>query len=185
MLQGSIQPFLTAPGIRFNDSVFTEPVRIAGWIPPSCAGIMAILARDPNWAPKPFQPLYFGEFGNNGAHAFVLAALAGSSPGADLFVSVLPMPFSTTAQRHEIRNALISAYNPICQANSPGASTAELARKLDELESRQKEQNAQILALLSHVNKSFEPQPAGPRRSIGFLPPALLSEPAPATGIGS
>jgi hypothetical protein len=41
---------------------------------------------------------------------------------------------------------------------------------LDDLETRQHEQNAQILALLSHMARLFEPQPVGPRRPIGFRP---------------
>ena len=154
--------YLPAPGIRFNDCMFTEPVRLADWTPPSHPGIVAILARDSRWAPKPFQPLYFAEFGNDRRR---LAAPLGS----DLHAAVLPMPFSTTAQRRAVRNHLIAAYNPVCQtANMPSA--AELAQRLDVLEARQSEQHAQILSMLSHLCKLFDPQPVAPRRTIGFQP---------------
>jgi hypothetical protein len=95
-----------------------------------------ILASDPNWAPKPFRALYFGEFGNNAQE--VLSAsdrdrirLAGATRGESLLVSVLPMPFSTTAQRSEIRNQLVWAYNPVWQVNAIPPASSELTRKLE------------------------------------------------------
>jgi hypothetical protein len=33
-----------------------------------------------------------------------------------LYVSVLPMPFSTLAERRNLREELIAAYNPPCQS---------------------------------------------------------------------
>jgi hypothetical protein len=171
MLLGS---YMLAPGIRFNDCVFTEPARLDGWIPPGCAGLFGIFVADPNWAPKPFQPLYFGEFGNNTSASALLAdcqsALA-DSRGKVLMVAVLAMPFSTTSQRLALRNELIWAYNPPCQSNGHTPPRADLARKLDELEKRHQEQTAQVMLLLANVNRIFEPQPEQPRRrSIGFLP---------------
>jgi len=154
--------YLLAPGLRFNDFLFTEPVLLRCWMPPTHAGILAVLVRDPRWAPKPFQPLYFGEFGND-AHRPAMAL------GDNLFISVLPMPFSTAAQRRAVRNELIASYNPVSQLGSE-ASLGELARRVDQIEARQHEQHAQILGMLSHLCKLFEPQPVGPRRPIGFLP---------------
>jgi hypothetical protein len=123
------------PGIRFNDCIFSEPVPLANWIPPGCGGIVAVLAHDPNWAPRPFRALYFGEFGNDSAR------IAG---GNHLFVSVLPMPFSTSAQRRVFRDELISGYNPSCQASSD----------IGKLFERQ----------------TVGPEPVAPRRPIGFMP---------------
>ena len=156
------------PGIRFNDWVFTEPARLFEWRQPACAGLFVILAKQAQWAPKPFQPLYFGEFGNNGHNTL---ALDGWAPGGmdTLFVATLPLPYSTTAQRCTLRNELIRAYNPIAQAGGARASHQELARKLDAMEVRQQEQNEHILALLQQLNGIFGPQPAPPRRPIGFL----------------
>lgn len=160
--------FWVAPGLRFNDCVFSEPVRLAQWLPPACAGIAVVLARDPEWAPKPFRPLYFGEFGNDARRPAECGRWARPAVG-DLYISILPMPFSTSAQRRALRNELVSAYNPICQATGT-PSADELARKLDDLETRQQEQNAQILALLSHIARLFEPHPVAPSRPIGFRP---------------
>ena len=162
--------YLVAPGLRFNDCVFSEPVPFAEWLPPACGGVAAVLARDPNWAPKPFRPLYFSEFGNDARRSLGNVPLPAAA--GNLYVAVLPLPFSTAAQRRALRQEFIAAYNPICQAQGT-PSADELARKLDEIESRQQEQNAQITALLSHLAKAFEPQPAPPHRPIGFLPSPL------------
>ena len=159
------------PGVRFNDCLFSDPAPLPSWRPPGCAGLVAVLARNPQWSPKPLQPLYFGEFGNDAAPRTSLPANA----GRDLLVSVLPMPYSTTAQRRALCNELIAAHNPVWQANGTVASTATLARKIDELEARQQEQSQQILALLAHIGRLLAPEPASPRRPMGFL-----SELAPA-----
>jgi len=156
-----MNPYLAAAGIRFNDFVFSEPKRLVEWTPPKCAGICAILARDSNWAPKPFQPLCFLEFGNNAD----LRRLARIPNTGALFVAALPMPFSTTAQRTEIRNELVGAYNPPWQAAAGAALPDELAHKLHELR-----------FLLAGIDRLFEaPSEAPPRRAIGFVP-----QPAPA-----
>ncbi|HEV3196652.1 MAG TPA: hypothetical protein VGZ73_02065 [Bryobacteraceae bacterium] len=175
----SLGSYLPAPGIRFNDCVFTEPTRLDGWTPPLCAGLFGIFVADPNWAPKPFQPLYFGEFGNNAPASRLLGecrSLIAVSRGKTLLVSVLPLPFSTTSQRCALRSELISAYNPLCQAGGSSTSPMDLAHKLDEIEKRHQEQTAQVMLLLASVNRIFGPLPEPPpRRGIGFLPP---SEPA-------
>jgi len=164
---------LIAPGIRFNDCVFSEPRHVGGWMPPKCGGIFVLLVSDFNWAPRPFQPLCFVEFGNNsrenslaGHHAGL--AVPGISEG--VFVAVFPMPFSTTAERCAVRNQLVWAYNPVWQANGNPAIPMELARKVDELEKKHEEQTTEIRLLLESIRKFFEPQPEPPRgRPIGFL----------------
>jgi hypothetical protein len=113
------QPYSTPSGIRLNDCLFSEPVALAGWTPPQFAGISAVFVRDPNWAPKPFQPLCFSEFGNNAPHSAWLDnydELLRAAQGRELLVAVCPIPFSTTAQRRAVRDELISAYNPVCQS---------------------------------------------------------------------
>jgi hypothetical protein len=173
--------YVIPPGVRFNDSLFSEPVQFADWRPPLCAGIAAVLVRNPQWAPKPLQPLYFGEFGNDASRA---ASLPANIRREDLLVSVLPMPYSTAAQRRALCNELIAAHNPACQANISVISAAELARKVDDLELRQQGHNQQILSLLAHIGKLLEPQPVGPRRPIGFLP-QLAPAGVPSTETGS
>jgi hypothetical protein len=133
-------------GIRFNDCMFSEPVPAAQWTQPRYAGLFAVLVNDPDWAPKAFRPLHFGEFGNNSCLAALpldYALLMATAQGRNLYVAVLPMPFSTTAQRRELRNELVWAYNPECQ-------TGETAP--------------------ANINQSFQPLPEMQRRRIGFMP---------------
>jgi hypothetical protein len=100
---------MVASGIRFNDCSFSEPTRLTDWTPPRFPGILAILAADANWSPRPFQPLDFVEFGNNADFTTFLRAANRNM----LFVAVLPMSYSTTAQRCAVRGELIRAYNPM------------------------------------------------------------------------
>ncbi len=116
-------------GIRFNDCYFSEPVRFVGWTPPKCAGLFAVLVPDPNWAPKPFRPIYFGEFGNNTpAPGPEAAHLQDGGETAALLVVFLPLPFSTTAQRQALRHELVSAYHPACQGEEATGLQAALNR---------------------------------------------------------
>jgi hypothetical protein len=130
-----------AAGIRFNDCYFTEPTRLTDWAPPRFTGLFVILARDPHWAPRSFQPLCFGEFGNNtpdplGSSGY--AWLRASEQRRSLFVSVLPMPFTTSTQRTALRDNLIAAYNPAWQRSAESAApsaplqtrTAPLRRRI-------------------------------------------------------
>jgi hypothetical protein len=136
---------------------------------------------DPNWAPKPFQPLCFGELGNNGRQPLLysdFARLVATAGSRTLLVSVLPMPFSTTAQRWALRDELISAYNPTCQIGGGHTTSSDLAHRMDELERQNRDQSAQVLLLLSNLNRIFEPQTLPARRPIGFLPE---STPEPAS----
>jgi len=168
--------YFNPPGIRFNDYLFTDPVPFLNFRPPGLAGVAVVMARNPQWSPKPLQPLFFSEFGNNAANGALpqLPAQAGSQ---DLYISVLAMPYSTASQRRAACKELIVAYNPAWQANGSSASAAELAHKVEELEARQQEQSQQILSLLTYISKLFEPLPVAPRRPIGFLPlePAIES----------
>jgi hypothetical protein len=125
--------------------------------------------------------LYFAEFGNDATRDTSLPIVARPH---DLLVSVLPMPYSTAAQRRALCSELISAHNPACQTNGTMVSAAELARKVDALEARQQEQSQQILSLLAHLGTLFGPQPVGPRKPIGFLS-QLTPSPAQATESGS
>jgi hypothetical protein len=157
-------------GIRFNDCFFGEPVPFANWTPPGCASLYAILVTDPNWAPRPFQPLYFGEFGNNTSLTAAQREITNLVPAPrreTLFIAVLPLPFSTTGQRWLVRNELIWAYNPPCQVERAHSQPAELVAKLEELERRHQEQAAELRLLFARGFLSPKPQP---RRRIGFLP---------------
>ena len=120
-----------------------------------------------------FNPLYFGEFGNNAplpALGLDYPRLVAAAKARTLLVAVLPMPFSTTAQRRELRNELVSAYNPECQSDGNLLPQGELASKLGDLEKKHQEQTAQVMLLLTNINQSFQPPPETPRRRIGFMP---------------
>jgi hypothetical protein len=186
----STQAPWVAAGIRFNDAWFTEPVHLSQWTPPRCGGLYVILLNDLNWAPKPFQPLYFGEFGNN-ARANVIPQdsiwlLSSAARGRPLFVSALPIPFSTTAQREAIRSGLVSAYNPACHTHARATVAAgDLTYQLATVEKKQEEHAAQLHLLLDGFNKIFGPQPEPPHRPIGFLPLSRPGHHAGSTETGS
>jgi hypothetical protein len=162
---------LAASGIRFNDYFFSEPIHLAAWTPPKCAGLFSLLVNDPNWAPKAFQPLYFGEFGNNSPTSAVLldcSQFVAAAKGKAVFVSVLPMPFSTTQQRLALRNELLLAYNPVCQTDAGRTPSRDLEFKLAELEKKHQEQTAQMMQLMAGINARAGAPPL-PRRRIGFV----------------
>lgn len=136
--------FSLTPGIRFNDCMFSEPAPLEGWIPPQFAGLYAVLSADPNWAPKAFRPLYFGEFGNTTpAAAFFrdCPALLHGAAERSVFIALMPMPFSTTSQRWAVCHELVRAYHPRYQTE---------------------------VELAGH-QVAFEGK-APPRRRIGFMP---------------
>ncbi len=150
-----MNPYLSASGIRLNDCLFTEPVDLAGWRPPQYAGLFAVFVNYASWAPKPLQPLCFGEFGNNAPRTALLgnhSELAGAANGRKLVIAVCPMPYSTTVQRRAVRDELIWAYNPVCQVEGHGLSPGVFAFKPYET-----------------VPSPAEP-PREPRRRIGFMP---------------
>lgn len=144
--------YLVPAGIRFKDYLFSEPVQLAGWRAPHCAGVIAILAHNPQWGPKPYQPLFFGACSQLPSHV----------RRNDLWVALLPMPYSTAQQQRDVCQELAAAYGPV--------TVADLTHRIDVLEARQQEQSQQILSLLTFIGKLFEPQPVGPRKPIGFLP---------------
>jgi len=165
------EPPLATSGIRFNDYFFSEPVSLAAWTPPKCAGLLSILTDDPNWAPRAFQPLYFGEFGNNTPVQSMLEAYSlvmASAKGETLFLSVLPMPFSTTHQRLALRRELILAYHPVCQTDVGTSQPRDLELKLAELEKKHQEQTAQMMQLMANAGIQPETPPVR-RRRIGFM----------------
>lgn len=157
-----------APGIRFNDCVFSEPVALSNAQIPRCAGLFVILAEDRNWAPKPFEPLCFGEFGNNAPADALLQQATRSlhGMGKALYVTVLALPFSTTAQRWALLSELAHAYNPASQA--PLQPPAELVHRLNELEKKHHDQTAQLMWLRASAENLLGVLPE--RRRIGFLP---------------
>lgn len=162
---------MVPPGIRFNDCFFSEPIPLTDWKMAKSAGLFVILAKDGNWAPKPYQPLYFGEIGNNspdGPPPGTETLIPQNHGRAALFISVLPMPFSTTAQRRALRNELLWAYNSTWQVDEIRRA-AGIANQFGSLD--KPEDATQALLLLTGFNKHFLPPPERePRRRIGFVP---------------
>lgn len=172
--------YLAVWGIRFNDCFFSEPATLGQAHLPRCGGLYAILAEDRGWGPKPFQPLYFGEFGNNTTLAMVLRdAGRFAAAGNPLYLSVLALPFSTTSQRWALCRELVGAYNPVCQVGEAHTPPVDLVRQLEELEKRHQEHTAQLMWLRASADQLLGPVP-GRRRRIGFLPEGSLPEAVPA-----
>jgi hypothetical protein len=148
-----MNPYMAPSGIRLNDCLFTEPLDLATWNPPQYAGLFAVFVHDTNWAPRPLRPLSFGEFGNNARRTALLGNygdLVAAANGAKLLIAVCPMPYLTTAQRWAVRDELVWAYNPACQAEGQRYSPSEIARRLTDT---------------PHIELRKEP-----RRRIGFMP---------------
>lgn len=80
---------------------------------------------------------------------------------------MLPLPFTTTAQRWALLRELVSAYNPAWQPSQ--IRPTELAQKLDEIERQHQEQSAQLEWLRASTDRWPDAKPA-PRRRIGFAP---------------
>jgi hypothetical protein len=150
-----MNPNLSASGIRLNDCLFTEPMDLPAWRPPQYAGLFAVFVHDASWAPKPLQPLCFGEFGNNAPRSALLgnySELVEAANGRKLLIAVCPMPYSTTAQRSAVRDELIWAYNPACQVEGHRLSPGAIAIRPNE-----------------SAPSPAEPQ-REPHRRIGFMP---------------
>jgi hypothetical protein len=165
---------MLASGIRFNDCFFSEPIALGSGSFPRCAGLFVILVEDRNWAPKPFQPLCFGEFGNNAPVDLLLHEAVHSlkrAQGKALYLSVTALPFSTTAQRWALFSELVRAYNPPGQAGENRTPPSDLVQKLEELEKRHHEQTAQLMWLRASADHLFGVFPE--RRRIGFQPEAV------------
>ena len=160
---------MLAPGIRFNDCVFSEPVALSEWKPPRCAGLYVILVRDAEWAPKPYRPVCFGEFGNNTQTEAVIQECRKRLPPAErdsAFLALLALPFTSAVQRWALCHELVGGYHPSGQAAR--TVPAGLVQRLDELERKNQEQLAQLQYLRASADQFVRP-PAR-RRRIGFLP---------------
>jgi hypothetical protein len=172
---------MMAHGIRFNEYIFTEPQALVNWMPPKYAGLLVLLTKDANWAPQPFQPLWFGEFGNNAQH-LAATRLIQIPQTEHVFISVLSLPFSTTTQRCAIRDQLIWAYNPTLQTQHLASAPGELASKLSQLERKHEEQTTELRQLLAGLDTLFETRPER-RRRIGFLPDPKPASSKPANSL--
>ena len=85
--EGHLVWFLQVSGLTIVSSL--SPHAYLTWKLPKYAGLFVILAKDANSAPKPYQALYFGEFGNNTPEALLSVnyALPRREGDATLFIS--------------------------------------------------------------------------------------------------
>jgi len=106
-------------GIRFNNSIFTEPVRFSLALVPVSSGIYAILAADASCRPRPFRAIYFGESGDftqrvTRDHARFSDWTSEAGEAANLFVAFCPTPLLRAQQRRWVEHDLIARYRPAC-----------------------------------------------------------------------
>lgn len=106
-------------GIRFNNSMFTEPVPFSLALAPVSSGIYAILAPDASCRPRPFRVIYFGESGNfsqlvSGTHECLNDWTAEADGTGNLYVAFCPTPLLRAQQRRWVEHDLIARYRPAC-----------------------------------------------------------------------
>ena len=107
-------------GTNFGEYEFDDPVKLVRWAAPYQKGIYLILIYEPNSYP-PFKPIYVGESGNMTERKFIESHtkyqcwINQVDNISDLYISSLPLPTSTKAEREEIKSRLISNYDLICK----------------------------------------------------------------------
>ena len=111
--------------IEFGNLVFTEPVLLSCWSAPSVAGMLAVLAPDPEGRPHPFRVIYFGESGNLAAPGLISKHRAypkwikQAGSVFRLHISVYAMPQSTLGARSAVEASLVQRYKPPCNEAAP------------------------------------------------------------------
>jgi hypothetical protein len=110
-------PWTIPVGIRFCDTVFSEPKPFGEWMPYT-EGVYVILVMDFAGNPRPFRPLYFGIAKNLAERVTTshenydkwirCAGLTG------VYVSHYRMEGSSLAQRLHLERSLIKTYAPEC-----------------------------------------------------------------------
>jgi hypothetical protein len=161
-------------GIRFGNFVFEEPVRWGAYSP-EYSGIFGILLPDFTWAPKPFQPIFFGEIRGAASAAMTqdeYVSLLRTAAGRELYVASCQMPFAAASQRHDAVRELIRAYNPLCNREPADERSGGLLERVAALEKRTQEQDAAVRVLFAAAARLLEPMPEPRRRTFGFTPAA-------------
>lgn len=106
-------------GIRFSNSMFTEPAPFSAALAPVSSGIYAILAPDASCRPRPFRPIYFGESGDfsqrvTAGHERFNDWTTEAGGTATLYVAFCPTPLLKQQQRRWVESDLIARYRPAC-----------------------------------------------------------------------
>jgi len=159
-------------GIRFADYVFSEPVPLAICMAPQRKGVYAVLVPDTTWGPRHFQPIFFGVF--NSQHEAQLSPddyrrCLRAAAGKILYVAAYNMPLlCDPSESHRIQSELVHIYSPLCNHDSAGASSAELVRKLDALETKNQEHEALLKVLLAALGHLVQPTHEIKKKAVGF-----------------
>jgi len=106
--------------INFDEHEFSEPMRIAKWVPPKSAGLYVILKVDLSRTPMPFKSIYFGQTRNFAERGLLKShenyehwiKEAGSEEG--IFIAIYLMLGSTEEERKIMVAELIAKYQPVC-----------------------------------------------------------------------
>jgi hypothetical protein len=106
-------------GIRFNNSIFTEPVPFSLALPPVSSGIYAILAPDASCRPRPFRVVYFGESDDfaqcvTSEHERFNEWATEAGGVANLYTAFCPTPLLKGEQRRWVEYDLVARYRPVC-----------------------------------------------------------------------
>ena len=109
--------------ITWGNVSFDGPYPITNWDPPYRAAVYAIMIKpDSKSKPDTYRILYFGETSNLSQRGFYRShhkydcwiKQAGSE--SNLYIGIHLMPTSTAAERQKVEAALVSQYNPVCNA---------------------------------------------------------------------
>lgn len=106
-------------GIRFNNSIFTEPEAFSPALPPVSSGVYAILVADDSCQPRPFRAIFFGESGNfsqrvTADHPRFNDWSAEAGGAANLYVAFCSTPLLKEQQRRWVEYDLVARYRPVC-----------------------------------------------------------------------
>jgi hypothetical protein len=118
-LQNPLPPVIPQQGIRFGDSVFSEPNAFSiAWLPPT-PGLYAILVFDCSCSPRMFRVLYFGKAGDLAvrvvsSHEKYDEWCRAAGGAGNLYVAHCQMTTSYEWERTSIEASLIRQYTPVC-----------------------------------------------------------------------
>jgi hypothetical protein len=121
--------------LSFGTLQFTDPHALALDVLPATAGLFVILVPNYEYRPDPYEPIYFGESGNLRAavgthHASYNRWRWHPRGRGGLFVSWLPMPYSTGDWRRYNEDQLIKQYNPPCNREEYADAQTQALREI-------------------------------------------------------
>jgi len=106
--------------IIFEKYEFSEPTRIAKWVPPKSAGLYVILKPDLSSSPLPLKPIYFGQSEDLSERGFIKSHhkykdwIKTAGEEEHIFIAIYQMLGSTEEERKTIEAELIAKYQPVC-----------------------------------------------------------------------